>query len=1282
MKTTITKSVRSASKFEHLFISSGCSTNRLFTLLLLACFFICCAETSYAGSINVTFTGNKVIDVIGGCSWSGGYTGATLIIKRDGIEVARSSTETEPNNVELYYRDTAVSKGSSYEYLECCIMESERGETESCRPNGVKATAGEVGGTLGMDLEMSGEPILLYKKINIDDGVTLSISDSTVERAPEAVYAGTITSLHPPSVAGSGSGGTIRISNSTIGPKVSLQLKSAGENLLSDNTFEGTRVDIDDETNIMIRGNTFIDMEIEIDGGTTSHIIKNTFRSASLDIGDYKGDPKVLIDGNDILGPETGLTIDISGGETTMQGNIITGPYSEKYEGNVAHGISIRHGNYATNVIVDINDNMISGFRDAIELGEGADVKLSGNVIKDNETGLVMNKSAFAEVTENTFTGNKYGVEFNYSSINLTNNCIEGNENGFINKGAEDLVDATGNWWGDASGPNHLQTNSEGQGDKIFDSWGLVSFSPWLTASNCMDTPDLPEPEPATITVTSSPTTIAADGQSQTTVTIVLKGEDGQPLSNAEITLLPPEYGSFSSLSGLTDSNGRLEVIYTAPSADELAGHTFVELIAQYSEVSVTDSTIVTFSFAKIDCWAEPHTSPFPSDAAIIPGDSRFPARYQFTLLDQEGKTLEGETLSLSIDDPSIARLEGGSLSGREIEVITDSQGKVSVDYIYLGKLDIENAPFEDTITVKHNALSVPFEAMVSIGLDIDITEVNTPQQDTGVFPKTLGMRLTLTDYLRPGLDLRAYLSKLEEISGKNVALQLDTDWLNPPRPEIQGLFSSILPDFSPPSTPTLYEGTGVINYGDAALSQVIVEALDEPQATFGVNTLPAITFQDAGNYWFSVKANPVVLPKGATSSTDYIQGISRSGSGRMFGANVLEGAESVFQSVVCSVKPTGKAQFAAMTLLVDNPYFDILPPSAAIKMGVKISGIICDYMQGNYATAAINMVSLTADGLENAYTSGMMDITLDQYLKLGKIVRLNQTYSRFDNLKSAKETFMSKSANYDYTLSFQNDWPEGLTVTEYNDIINTTVAGEMAAYEDLSGWQSFAILTEDDINFNTTPDETEYFSSNGIKVLMLPEGQNSFSINTTESTDIYRFSRSTTNEVVTADYSFAGSDGPAILSLSLDNLDMQVDRDADGTMDELFSPEISTVQTSVAWIEISGDKDELRAGDTFILSASLENPGDPLAVDVYLLLLSPDNTVFSFPDMKVGLKPLVKNYTLPANFFLSETDIFSLNIPEGVSGLGTFQIAAAITYPDTTQPVAGKISMITITFP
>lgn len=75
------------------------------------------------------------------------------------------------------------------------------------------------------------------------------------------------------------------------------------------------------------------------------------------------------------------------------------------------------------------------------------------------------------------------------------------------------------------------------------------------------------------ITVSVAPDVLAQDGASQSVVTVIARGPNGNPLANlalrAEIMVdgVPTDFGSLSARSIVTDANGRAATVYTAPAS-------------------------------------------------------------------------------------------------------------------------------------------------------------------------------------------------------------------------------------------------------------------------------------------------------------------------------------------------------------------------------------------------------------------------------------------------------------------------------------------------------------------------------------------------------------------------------------------------------------------------------------------------------------------------------------------------------------------------------------------
>lgn len=104
----------------------------------------------------------------------------------------------------------------------------------------------------------------------------------------------------------------------------------------------------------------------------------------------------------------------------------------------------------------------------------------------DAEAGWGPSDIAFT-ASGNTITGFDYGLltyacESNcdtgvFTTLVANNNCFSGNTFGAWSNVAAPLLDATSNFWGDASGPYHPTVNAAGTGDEVSDN---VNFDNWL----------------------------------------------------------------------------------------------------------------------------------------------------------------------------------------------------------------------------------------------------------------------------------------------------------------------------------------------------------------------------------------------------------------------------------------------------------------------------------------------------------------------------------------------------------------------------------------------------------------------------------------------------------------------------------------------------------------------------------------------------------------------------------------------------------------------------------
>jgi hypothetical protein len=160
---------------------------------------------------------------------------------------------------------------------------------------------------------------------------------------------------------------------------------------------------------------------------------------------------------NEVVNSEFGITGYL--GDSLIEGNLI------RDFANGGVGISAQF------LDTKIRNNTVSGYVD----GAGLSFEKSHHdrPVSENVT-----------VQGNNFTGNLHGIyvwpdqtEVEGITVNF-NNIVDNSWSGVWNEVGETL-DATRNWWGDVSDPDHWESNPDGMGDVVR---GNVDFEPWLEA--------------------------------------------------------------------------------------------------------------------------------------------------------------------------------------------------------------------------------------------------------------------------------------------------------------------------------------------------------------------------------------------------------------------------------------------------------------------------------------------------------------------------------------------------------------------------------------------------------------------------------------------------------------------------------------------------------------------------------------------------------------------------------------------------------------------------------
>jgi len=168
------------------------------------------------------------------------------------------------------------------------------------------------------------------------------------------------------------------------------------------------------------------------------------------------------------------------------------------FNNNLKQGIYVESLSNATFTNVTANNNSLAGCD--INLKGGAayenlvfnDCTFMDNGTTDNRAGLIIKGVSLSlnsvDINGGTFSGNEIGISVgnNVTNVEIHNANIFGNYHtgwkinaGVINwTSPSATIDATYNWWGDASGPLYT-TNPFGKGDAVSDN---VDYEHWLSS--------------------------------------------------------------------------------------------------------------------------------------------------------------------------------------------------------------------------------------------------------------------------------------------------------------------------------------------------------------------------------------------------------------------------------------------------------------------------------------------------------------------------------------------------------------------------------------------------------------------------------------------------------------------------------------------------------------------------------------------------------------------------------------------------------------------------------
>ena len=418
-------------------------------------------------------------------------------------------------------------------------------------------------------------------------------------------------------------------------------------------------------------------------------------------------------------------------------------------------------------------------------------------------------------------------------------------------------------------------------------------------------------------------------------------------------------------------------------------------------------------------------------------------------------------------------------------------------------------------------------------------------------------------------MNLFTYLEDLKTLSGKELGMSLSVQWLNEPSPKFMDTFRTFVPNLANPPAPVMYNGNAIVSIGDESLSEIIIEAIDEPSLVIGPHKFPTITFPAPGNFWFRTIVTPVIL----SENSDPIHGASIWDIGPIFSTTISEESESVLQSLACMFKPTSKQQFVANSLFLDNPLLTGLSVAGGIPMVAvtitKAAGIICDYMKGNYFTAMANLLSLDISMRENLVEKGIWSLTESEQAQMARNHLLNFYWANWTAGNNAWNAFAPPSTksvlSIDRSVSSLEDtlgsWPDDLGFDEYFDLFSQAIAGSLASHDYFKGWDLIAVLGGD-----TTPiisnsgTDTLSIQADGVTIFLNPSGAGELSLSSTENIKIVHHHSESTGSVTISSYEASGTGEIAgyTIDFANDNV-LLVDQGMNGSIDVSLPPAINT---------------------------------------------------------------------------------------------------------------------------
>ena len=244
--------------------------------------------------------------------------------------------------------------------------------------------------------------------------------------------------------------------------------------------------------------------------------------------------------------------------------------------------------------------------------------------------------------------------------------------------------------------------------------------------------------------------------------------------------------GTLSSVSAVTDGNGKATVTYTAPEGELLKDAKLVvtsaTVTARSEEFGVEDMAYINFTPERSKVFVDPAISGIVSSHGVVPPDRRYPALIAAFFEDEDMKPLKNAEVTFSIQGSGavgMLRAPDGR-EAREVVIRTDPDGWAEVRYFYASD-NPPSEPVTETIEIRSRKMVLPLKAEVTTGFNLIFTRMESAYEGKGTVNagEEIPFRVNIRDAWNPDVDLEKivdYWGIDEGSVGEKLFVRLEVD--------------------------------------------------------------------------------------------------------------------------------------------------------------------------------------------------------------------------------------------------------------------------------------------------------------------------------------------------------------------------------------------------------------------------------------------------------------------------------------------------------------------------